>query len=134
MRSASELVSCLLLLVGAVTAQTGQPTHYERLLPQWLTGIIAVSGFLLLTFVGFLVKKFWCEESNGRNASMESVRDNEYVESNPYVGNLDNIRPSTGMEKENNYETRLDILRSRDGSNIYESCIPDSSQDKSTAM
>ncbi|MEQ2316706.1 hypothetical protein AMECASPLE_035343 [Ameca splendens] len=102
MRSASELVSCLLLLVGAVTAQTGQPTHYERLLPQWLTGIIAVSGFLLLTFVGFLVKKVWCEESSGRNASMESVRDNEYVESNPYVGNLDNIRWRTACLTQTN--------------------------------
>uniref|UniRef100_A0A8C2WGL5 Uncharacterized protein n=1 Tax=Cyclopterus lumpus TaxID=8103 RepID=A0A8C2WGL5_CYCLU len=34
----------------------------ERLLPQWLTGIIAVAGFLFLTFVGLLVKKAWCEE------------------------------------------------------------------------
>lgn len=34
----------------------------ERLLPQWLTGIIAVSIFLFLSFVVFLVKKAWCEE------------------------------------------------------------------------
>uniref|UniRef100_A0A3Q0RCU9 Uncharacterized protein n=1 Tax=Amphilophus citrinellus TaxID=61819 RepID=A0A3Q0RCU9_AMPCI len=43
----------LLLAVGAVTAQT-------RPLPQWLTGIIAISGFLFLAFVAILVKKAWC--------------------------------------------------------------------------
>uniref|UniRef100_H2LET5 Uncharacterized protein n=1 Tax=Oryzias latipes TaxID=8090 RepID=H2LET5_ORYLA len=36
----------------------------QRLLPQWLTGIIAVSGFLLLTFIAFVVKKVWCEKSS----------------------------------------------------------------------
>uniref|UniRef100_A0A8D3DIE1 Uncharacterized protein n=1 Tax=Scophthalmus maximus TaxID=52904 RepID=A0A8D3DIE1_SCOMX len=35
----------------------------DRLLPQWLTGVIALSCFLFLTFVGVLVKKAWCGES-----------------------------------------------------------------------
>lgn len=35
-----------------------------RALPQWLTGIIAVSGFLFLTFVFFLVKNAWCDNSS----------------------------------------------------------------------
>ncbi|XP_063747296.1 PDZK1-interacting protein 1 isoform X2 [Eleginops maclovinus] len=52
-------VSCLLLSVAAVSAQKAQG---ERALPQWLTGIIAVCGFLFLSFVVFLVKKAWCEE------------------------------------------------------------------------
>lgn len=39
-------------------------TQNERLLPQWLTGIIAVSIFLFLVFVGVLVNKAWCEESS----------------------------------------------------------------------
>uniref|UniRef100_A0A3Q2Q2N7 Proximal tubules-expressed gene protein-like n=1 Tax=Fundulus heteroclitus TaxID=8078 RepID=A0A3Q2Q2N7_FUNHE len=135
MGSVSELASCLLLLLGAVTAQTGQPTHYERLLPQWLTGIIAVCSFLILTFVGFLVKKVWCEKSSdsvGRDPRMESVRENQYEETNPYDRTLDNLRPRTS--EDNKYETRLDILRNRDGSNIYDNCIFDSSEDKSTAM
>uniref|UniRef100_A0A3B4G6L7 Uncharacterized protein n=1 Tax=Pundamilia nyererei TaxID=303518 RepID=A0A3B4G6L7_9CICH len=33
----------------------------ERALPQWLTGIIAVCGFLFLAFVVILAKKAWCE-------------------------------------------------------------------------
>uniref|UniRef100_A0A8C9ZPB3 Uncharacterized protein n=1 Tax=Sander lucioperca TaxID=283035 RepID=A0A8C9ZPB3_SANLU len=48
-----ELISCLLLSVSVVTAQTGT----EPLLRQGLTGLIAVAGFLFLTFVVFLVKK-----------------------------------------------------------------------------
>ncbi|XP_012728146.2 PDZK1-interacting protein 1 isoform X2 [Fundulus heteroclitus] len=136
MGSVSELASCLLLLLlGAVTAQTGQPPHYERLLPQWLTGIIAVCSFLILTFVGFLVKKVWCEKSSdsvGRDPRMESVRENQYEDTNPYDRTLDNLRPRTS--EDNKYETRLDILRNRDGSNIYDNCIFDSSEDKSTAM
>uniref|UniRef100_A0A3B3BH92 Uncharacterized protein n=1 Tax=Oryzias melastigma TaxID=30732 RepID=A0A3B3BH92_ORYME len=50
------LVSSLLLVVGL--------RANERLLPQWLTGIIAVSGFLLLAFIAFVVKKLWCEKSS----------------------------------------------------------------------
>lgn len=34
--------------------------HAERALPQWLTGIIAVAGFLFLGFIVFLVNKAWC--------------------------------------------------------------------------
>uniref|UniRef100_A0A3B4BAM7 Uncharacterized protein n=1 Tax=Periophthalmus magnuspinnatus TaxID=409849 RepID=A0A3B4BAM7_9GOBI len=43
-----------------------------RTLPQWLTGIIAVVGFLFLTFVIFLVKRAWCEKPK-----RERVRDEE---------------------------------------------------------
>lgn len=36
----------------------------ERPLPQWLTGIIAVCGFLFLVFVSFLVNRAWCGGSS----------------------------------------------------------------------
>lgn len=36
----------------------------ERVLPQWLTGIIAVSIFLFLVFVTFLVNRVWCRKSS----------------------------------------------------------------------
>lgn len=39
-------------------------TETERVLPQWLTGIIAVSIFLFLAFVTFLVNRAWCRESS----------------------------------------------------------------------
>lgn len=132
MGSVSELTSCMLVLVGAAAAQTAQSTHYERLLPQWLTGIIAVCGFLILTFIAALVKKMWFQKSGGR-PSAEPARDNEYVENNPYETNLDNLRPKrTSQDSEKgNYETSLDILRGRDGSNVYDHVIE---ADKSTAM
>uniref|UniRef100_A0A3P9H080 Uncharacterized protein n=1 Tax=Oryzias latipes TaxID=8090 RepID=A0A3P9H080_ORYLA len=44
--------------------QTDITSKCARLLPQWLTGLIAVSGFLLLTFIAFVVKKVWCEKSS----------------------------------------------------------------------
>lgn len=39
-------------------------TETERVLPQWLTGIIAVSIFLFLVFVTFLVNRAWCGKSS----------------------------------------------------------------------
>uniref|UniRef100_A0A3P8UGI9 FXYD domain-containing ion transport regulator n=1 Tax=Cynoglossus semilaevis TaxID=244447 RepID=A0A3P8UGI9_CYNSE len=52
MEKLTALTSCLLLMVGGSTAQSGK----------WATGLIAVAGFLFLSVVGLLVKKAWCEE------------------------------------------------------------------------
>lgn len=49
-----EDICCLCLSAHAET---------ERVLPQWLTGIIAVSIFLFLVFVTFLVNRAWCGKS-----------------------------------------------------------------------
>ncbi|XP_034385786.1 PDZK1-interacting protein 1 [Cyclopterus lumpus] len=103
------VISCLLLSVGAATAQGAQTS--ERLLPQWLTGIIAVAGFLFLTFVGLLVKKAWCEEPSRKKTTMELVEGNKFV-------------------NENTYENNLDMVRSKDDMNVYDSVI----EDKATVM
>ncbi|XP_042369814.1 small integral membrane protein 24-like, partial [Plectropomus leopardus] len=116
MRKLCALISCLLLSVGAVTAQAAQ-TQPERLLPQWLTGIIAVVAFLFLTFVALLVKKSWCDESR-RKSSVESVREDELVmtNENTYETTLDTVRKKSSMESvremtnENTYETTLDMV------------------------
>ncbi|XP_051231635.1 PDZK1-interacting protein 1 isoform X1 [Dicentrarchus labrax] len=124
------VTSCLLLTVSAAAAQTAQP-QIERLLPQWLTGIIAVSAFLFLVFVTLLVKKAWCEKPSrsvrGKtNVSMnkkktavesESDRENEFVvtNGNTYETNLDTIRRKSTVESarenefENTYETTLEM-------------------------
>lgn len=39
------------------------PSQGERALPQWLTGLVAVTGFLFLTFIAFLVNRAWCGTS-----------------------------------------------------------------------
>ncbi|TNN65765.1 Proximal tubules-expressed gene protein [Liparis tanakae] len=101
------VISCLLLSVAAVTAQGAQS---ERLLPQWLTGILAVTGFLFLTFVAFLVKKAWCEEPSRKKTTMESVEEKDYV-------------------NKNTYDTSLEMRR--DNMNVYDSVI-DVTVDKAT--
>uniref|UniRef100_A0A3Q1F1B4 Uncharacterized protein n=1 Tax=Acanthochromis polyacanthus TaxID=80966 RepID=A0A3Q1F1B4_9TELE len=69
MERTATLVCCLLLVVGGVTAQTGSPA---RLLPQWGVGLLAVAGFLFLSFVVLLVKKAWFENPN-RSVSVPNV-------------------------------------------------------------
>ncbi|XP_014870470.1 PDZK1-interacting protein 1 isoform X2 [Poecilia latipinna] len=123
----TELTSCVLVLVGAAAAQTDQAGQSERLLPQWLTGIVAVCSFLLLTFIAALVKKVWCESS--RSSSVDAA----FAETNPYETNLDGPRPRSSLESEKGkYETRLDLARARDGSNVYDNVI--TAEEKSTAM
>ncbi|XP_029355091.1 PDZK1-interacting protein 1 [Echeneis naucrates] len=105
--------SCLLLIFGA--ASCNQEAHRqvsERVLPQWLTGIIAVVGFLFLAFVIFLVKKAWCEKSSGETA-LESGKQNESVPA---------------------YETCLELVRSKEDMNAYNNLVIDSTDDKVTAM
>ncbi|XP_029284675.1 PDZK1-interacting protein 1 isoform X2 [Cottoperca gobio] len=116
MGTSCAAISCLLLSVGAVTAQTAQSQMSERALPQWLTGIIAVSGFLFLSFVGFLVKKAWCEKHNRIKTTVESVRENDYV-----------------ITDENTYETSLDMV-SKEDMNAYDNLVIDCTEDKVTTM
>ncbi|XP_038153226.1 PDZK1-interacting protein 1 [Cyprinodon tularosa] len=142
MGSVFELTSCLLLLVGAVTAQTAPSTHFERALPQWLTGIVAVCGFLVLTFMAFLVKKVWCEnpkapvrrntDQNPYSTSLESIRRGSgQSENNKYEDPEAFNRPRASVDsgKDNIYQRSLDDLSPREGSNIY-----DDPDDKSTSM
>ncbi|XP_069578499.1 PDZK1-interacting protein 1 [Brachyistius frenatus] len=109
----SSLTSCLLLAVAMVTAQTAVSPSSERQLPQWLTGIIAVSCFLFLTFVGFLVKKGWCEESS--RSSVESERKDQ-------------------PDMSDTHKTHLNSFRCKDNTNVYETLVIDSTEDKTTAL
>ncbi|XP_051231639.1 PDZK1-interacting protein 1 isoform X3 [Dicentrarchus labrax] len=149
------VTSCLLLTVSAAAAQTAQP-QIERLLPQWLTGIIAVSAFLFLVFVTLLVKKAWCEKPSrsvrGKtNVSMnkkktavesESDRENEFVvtNGNTYETNLDTIRRKSTVESTgenefgNTYETTLEMVRSKEDPNAFDNLAFGSADDKVTSM
>ncbi|KAM7409408.1 hypothetical protein PAMA_001068 [Pampus argenteus] len=107
MEKLSAVIFCLFLTVRAATAQTAQS---ERL-PQWLTGIIAVIGFLFLCFVGLLVKKAWCEEPSRREATVGRVNESEL----------------------NIYDTDIDGIRSKEDIHTYDNLVIDSSS-KVTAM
>lgn len=118
MKKTSPLIfSCLLLVVGAVTAQSVQPEVKGRLLPQWLTGLIAVTGFLFLTFVAFLVKKAWCRETDRVRTSADTARENDYVITNG-----------------NTYDTTVDMVRSKDDMNAYDNLVMDNADEKVTSM
>ncbi|XP_068447287.1 PDZK1-interacting protein 1 isoform X2 [Clinocottus analis] len=141
MEKLCAVISCLLLSVGTATAQEAQ-LQSERLLPQWLTGIIAVAGFLFLTFVTLLVKKAWCEEPSRKKTTMEFVGRDDYVNNNPYENNLDMVREKTTKElpevkeyvNENTNHLRLDMVRSKDNMNAYDNLVLDGTEDKVTAM
>ncbi|KAM4629338.1 PDZK1-interacting protein 1 [Polymixia lowei] len=110
------LVLCWVLVsLGGVSAQTGQ-SQQERALPQWLTGIIAVAGFLFLVFVAFLVNKAWCDKTSQGHAG-EAVRVNDYTRTN-------------GAQ----HDISMDTIRSRDNENAYENLAVDHTDDRITAM
>lgn len=136
MEKMATLVSCLLLVVGVVTAQTAAPTQTNRPLPQWLTGMIAVSGFLFLSFVVLLVKKAWCEDPNRGRNSAESVRENEFVMSDTFETDLGvNRRNDIKPEQENEpYYATSRNLRSKDDVNAYDNLVIDISEEKVTSM
>lgn len=78
MRSKVDLVVLVLVLnLGFVLSQNARADPGSRPLPQWLTGIIAVVGFLFLTFVVFLIKRAWCEKP--RDIMDLEAKENEYV-------------------------------------------------------
>ncbi|KAJ0032873.1 hypothetical protein NQD34_002954 [Periophthalmus magnuspinnatus] len=80
MRSKVDLtVLFLVVSLGSALSQNTQSPVSARTLPQWLTGIIAVVGFLFLTFVIFLVKRAWCEKPKRNIMDFESPKENEYV-------------------------------------------------------
>ncbi|XP_071402919.1 PDZK1-interacting protein 1 [Centroberyx affinis] len=106
MGKVSTVISWLLLTGGAVSAQTAR-LQEERLLPQWLTGIIAVTVFLFLVFVAFLVNKAWCDKS--RRSAGDSVKDADFATSNgaAYDRRVDAARMLLGAEGR---KTRLKFL------------------------
>ncbi|XP_060890062.1 PDZK1-interacting protein 1 [Labrus mixtus] len=135
MEKLGVVISCLLMTVGGVTAQTVQPS--ERLLPQWLTGIIALVGFLFLTFVVFLMKKAWCDESGRKKSSAEAVTGNDFVSTEESTS-LDLVRRKTEMrqeesETENIYEITLDLVRN-DDRNAFNNHAFENTEEKVTSM
>ncbi|XP_029683981.1 PDZK1-interacting protein 1 isoform X6 [Takifugu rubripes] len=95
------------------TAQTGtaqtERSQAERALPQWLTGIIAVAGFLLLAFVALLVNRAWCGKSSYKDVESDERR------------------------SEATYDTSLNTLSSKGIDNAYAN-VAFSADEKVTAM
>uniref|UniRef100_A0A3Q3FH55 Uncharacterized protein n=1 Tax=Labrus bergylta TaxID=56723 RepID=A0A3Q3FH55_9LABR len=93
------MFNCLLPIYSLLTCHKVvkfQPS--ERLLPQWLTGIIALVGFLFLTFVVFLMKKAWCDESGRSSHEL-------------FTCLCRKKSSAEAVTEENSYETSLDLVR-----------------------
>ncbi|KAK6320586.1 PDZK1-interacting protein 1-like [Coregonus clupeaformis] len=114
MGRASIVVLWLMLTLGVGTAQIDK---VERALPQWLTGIIAVTGFLFLIFVAFLVNKAWCQDSRPETKECECGKTPGYVKTNG-----------------DHYDTSLDMFRSSDHESAYENMDVEGIEDKVTTM
>uniref|UniRef100_H3CE24 PDZK1-interacting protein 1 n=1 Tax=Tetraodon nigroviridis TaxID=99883 RepID=H3CE24_TETNG len=99
---------CVLLMAAAAAAQTGRAPA-ERALPQWLTGLIAVTGFLFLTFIAFLVNRAWCGKSS-TNAEFGVMMDAD------------------------TYDTSLDTLRRKRSEIAYDNAAFHGGDEKMTAM
>ncbi|KAJ7993206.1 hypothetical protein DPEC_G00270040 [Dallia pectoralis] len=110
----ATVILWLLVTVDVVTAQTGE---VSRALPQWLTGTIAVSAFLFLIFVTFLVNKAWCQDSSPETNAHECEKTAAYVNTNG-----------------EHYDTRLDMIRSIENEGVYDNVDLDGFEDKVTAM
>ncbi|XP_010782009.1 PDZK1-interacting protein 1 [Notothenia coriiceps] len=100
-------VCCLLLSVAAVAAQTAQS---DRALPQWLTGIMALCGFLFLSFVGFLVKKAWCEEPRSEESyrSLHHLKKKVLCEGHTQWGTKENKTMSKSTALLVQYKRRIE--------------------------
>uniref|UniRef100_A0A8C7WTF8 Uncharacterized protein n=1 Tax=Oryzias sinensis TaxID=183150 RepID=A0A8C7WTF8_9TELE len=87
----------------------------SRLLPQWLTGLIAVSGFLLLTFIAFVVKKVWCEKSTEPPLTFDlrqlGLKISDVLMSDVSVSRRRNSRDSETAPAVNHYDMSLRGVR-----------------------
>ncbi|XP_008285777.1 PDZK1-interacting protein 1 [Stegastes partitus] len=120
------LVSCLLLVVGVVSAQTVPTTSSERLLPQWATGIIAVAGFLFLCFFVLLLKKAWFEDPSRKRNSADRMKETEFALSSNSKIDVDRRDSATV------YATTLDFRSN--GRNAYDNLAIDMAEEKITNM
>ncbi|XP_034737988.1 PDZK1-interacting protein 1 [Etheostoma cragini] len=104
----------------------------ERLLPQWLTGIIAVAGFLFLVFIVLLVQKAWCEDTR-RKSAVETLR-----QDNAYETSLDTLRRKSAVEtlrqEDGNTYKVLETVRTKEEENAYDNLGMDGPEDKVTSM
>ncbi|XP_078527700.1 PDZK1-interacting protein 1 [Lissotriton helveticus] len=103
----------LLLLCTSLELACGQQGTgaYVRTFPQWLTGIIAVSVFLFLVLIVFVINRIWCGKSQANELPVMSERKatgNDEVMSNGTEGRYSTIVQFRSKEHENAYENEVE--------------------------
>ncbi|CAL1591686.1 unnamed protein product [Knipowitschia caucasica] len=103
-----SVCALLFLTLGPALGQSALSGPASRPLPQWLTGIIAVVGFLFLTFVVFIVKRAWCEKSKGDASDSESNHYEDVTEeSQPRLGAEMASYSNLGLERDEDRVTAM---------------------------
>ncbi|XP_059504232.1 PDZK1-interacting protein 1 [Stegostoma tigrinum] len=98
---------CVFIALASVNTQDGQPKEQSsRRLQPWLTGIIAVAVFLCVCFIGFIVNKIWCTNSEESNQPESPATEADYI-------NINGKQISETL-------TLKDAVRSSEHSNAYE--------------
>ncbi|KAJ1169957.1 hypothetical protein NDU88_001838 [Pleurodeles waltl] len=95
--------------MGLACCQQGT-NAYVRAFPQWLTGIIAVSVFLFLVLIVFVINRIWCGRSqkNEFPAVTETKATGNEVLSNGTEGRYSTIVHFRSKEHENAYENEIE--------------------------
>ncbi|XP_060685794.1 PDZK1-interacting protein 1 [Hemiscyllium ocellatum] len=102
---------CVFTALGCVDTQDGEPKEQSsRRLQPWLTGIIAVVVFLCVCFIGFIVNKIWCTNSEESNQPESPAAEADYI-------NINGKQTSETL-------TLKGAVRSSEHSNAYENmCV-----------
>ncbi|XP_029474331.1 PDZK1-interacting protein 1 [Rhinatrema bivittatum] len=100
---------CIFTSLGSISCQHG--TGYTgRSFPQWATGLIAVSVFLFLVLVVFIVNRVWCEKKRERKPAgitANSAKDEVVVNgTESQYSNIDSFR---SRENENAYDNPIEL-------------------------
>ncbi|XP_030063372.1 PDZK1-interacting protein 1 [Microcaecilia unicolor] len=96
---------CVLITLGSISCQQ-ENVPIQRRFPQWLTGLIAVSVFLFLVLVVFVVNRVWCEDKK-KNEPI-AVNKKDEVISNGTEGHYAGIDNFRSPDHDNAYENRIE--------------------------
>ncbi|XP_033008092.1 PDZK1-interacting protein 1 [Lacerta agilis] len=108
MNAALAVTFCLLVALEPVNCQ-----RVQRSLQPWVQGTIAVTVFLVLAMVAFVVNRLWCQENDD---SFEE-KNNAFSMSS----NKEEMPISNGSE--GRYSTTAADFRSEEGPHVYENKV-----------
>ncbi|KAJ7332757.1 hypothetical protein JRQ81_014937 [Phrynocephalus forsythii] len=99
---------CLLVALEPVNCQ-----RVHRSLQPWMQGAIAVTVFLVLAMVAFIINRLWCQD---KDDSLE-----EQNKGFAMTGNKEDLVTSNGTE--GRYSTAAEDFRSEEGHHVYENNV-----------